>query len=64
MKTPHDEGWSAGYVGDDRLNPYRKGMAPLPPEVAVLASEWDRGRAEGDAQARDDLYDKRREACR
>jgi hypothetical protein len=65
MRTPFDEGATAGYVGIDRAgNPYRKGAAPLAPEVAVLASEWDRGYAKGQADARADLLDKRRESCR
>jgi hypothetical protein len=65
MRTPFDEGATAGYVGIDRAeNPYRKGAAPLAPEVAMLALDWDRSHAKGQADARAGLLDKRRESCR
>ncbi len=65
MRTSFDEGKSAGYVGVAReKNPYRKGVAPLLPAVAEYASDWDSGHAAGEALARADLMDKRRESCR
>ena len=61
MRTPFDEGDSAGYLG--RLtkadNPYRKGLGLVPAEIIEAAAEWDRGFDAGVAYASDELHEKR-----
>lgn len=65
MTTPHDEGWSAGYRDEPKANPYMRGIGLLmEPETIRWALAWDAGYIAGQAQGRDDLIEKHREACR
>ena len=67
MKTPFEEGQTAGYRNESRANPYKRGWCRAFVTSDALeewANEWERGYDEGKAQAHDDLIDRRIEATR
>ena len=65
MTTPFEEGRTAGYRDDPARNPYRKGVEALMNYDAILwACAWECGYIAGQEQARADVQDKYREACR
>lgn len=64
MRTPFDEGNTAGFLGKPKAgNPYRKGIS-MPTEIQQAADEWDRGHDTGVDDAKEELHNKRVSACK